>query len=234
MKKEFKSKLRKYFVDWLPDSVFNSFSKEERSLYSKYRYHHLQYHNHLKEIDDVKEKLENYKRKVEERISELNNLVKESEKEFLKSYNVVKHLNQEIEFTSWTEKEWRNKKECEEVEGTKEQHRIRYMISYNFSGERLKKGLSCGSNQQKSKEILERYINLTDKPSSLDDLRFEIQKICDSFCRYQIYKNTYKGFHNTPWNFEQAVEWCNEYDTKHGKGKYSEWWYGKTPHHFSI
>ena len=51
--REYQTRERKYFIDFLPNSIFNNFTKDERSNYSKYRDRHRKYHKSLNEVDDL-------------------------------------------------------------------------------------------------------------------------------------------------------------------------------------
>ena len=106
MEKSFQSRERGFFVEYLPNEVFKCLSKEERSLYSKYRNRHLNYHKLQKEGEDIQSQIEELKVLLGEKKKE----VKKYEREVFKYYDKVKHLDRNVEFLLWEEEEWRKKR----------------------------------------------------------------------------------------------------------------------------
>ena len=135
MEKSFQSGERGFFVEYLPNEVFKSLSKEERSWYSKYRNRHLNYHKLQKEGEDIQSQIEELKVLLGEKKKE----VKKYEREVFKYYDKIKHLDRNVEFLLWEEEEWRNKKECKKDPKIKPQKRVVFRVEYKLGGDRLRK-----------------------------------------------------------------------------------------------
>lgn len=221
MEREYQSKGRKFFIDYLPEEVFRGFNKEEMSSYQKYRRHHHEYHKQLKEVEDLETQLESFKSLIREK----KKGVKEREKELFKHYDKVKHLGEDIDFNSWVEVEWRNKKKCDENPNLKPKKRVVIMIQYKLGTEFKKKKISCGSWEE-IPEILNQYKNKNKDYSKVgeDDLRVDLQwGYVDGYTKYHLFKMGYHDFHNTQHNLKGVVEWFNQYDEEHGERKGMEW-----------
>ncbi|MBW8245182.1 hypothetical protein K1F50_20425 [Muricauda oceani] len=220
---EYQSKGRKFFIDYLPKVVFNGFTKEERSTYSKYRHHHLKYHRQIQEVEELESQLEELKSLIGEKKSS----IKRYQKELFKHFDKVKHLGKELDFNSWVEVEWRNKKKCKENPNLEPNKRVVVMIQYKLGTDYKKKKISCGPWEE-IPEILNQYKNRNKDYSTVgeDDLRLDIQwGFVDGYTKYHLYKNGYLEFHNTPHNLKGVIEWFNQYDEEYGKRKSMEWSY---------
>lgn len=223
MEKGYQSKERKFFVEYLPDEVFNGFTKEERSVYSKYRNRHLNYHKKNVEIEELQLQIQ----KLKSLLKNKKNEVKRYQKELFNYYDKIKHLNKNIDYILWIEEEWRNKKECIKDSTIIPQKRVVVMVEYKLKGYRSRKKISCG-NRESIIEILNEYNSNKIDYSKLEfeDLRIEIEGFVDGYTKYHIYKNGFQNFHNTPHNLKKVIQWYNQYDDVNGKGKGFDWsWY---------
>ena len=179
--REFQTKERKYFIDFLPNSIFNSFTINERSNYSKYRDRHRKYHKGLNELDELKNKIEELKVQLKLK----GNDIKSHEKDLQTYYDGVKHLDKKIDFNAWVETEWRNKKKCLDDNSLKPNWRVSVIVEFKLRGSRIRKRFYCG-NWKKTKQTLDKHIGKEEHFISKEeeDIRWILQDYIESFSRW--------------------------------------------------
>ena len=222
MEKSFQSRERGYFVEYLPNEVFKSLSKDERSWYSKYRNRHLNYHKLQKEGEDIQTQIDELKVLLNEKKRE----VKKYEREVFKFYDKVKHLDKKIEFLLWSEEEWRNKKQCEKDPTITPKKRVVFRVEYKLGGQTQRKKISCGTRETLP-QLLNgyKYKNKDYKTVDNEVILHELNiNFIGSYVFYHIYKNGYTHFHNHPHNLKKVVEWFNEYEKEYGKWEGFKWY----------
>lgn len=229
--REFQTKERKYFIDFLPNSIFNSFTINERSNYSKYRDRHRKYHKGLNELDELKNKIEELRVQLKLK----GNDIKSHEKDLQTYYDGVKHLDKKIDFNAWVETEWRNKKKCLDDNSLKPNWRVSVIVEFKLRGSRIRKRFYCG-NWKKTKQTLDKHIGKEEHFISKEeeDIRWILQDYIESFSRWFIYHNGFQKYEEEKLNLTSAIDWFNEYEKKNGKGKGFEWSSILNKHHFSI
>lgn len=114
-KREYRSKGEKFFIDYLPDDVFNSLSEKERHDYKLYRDNHRYiYEGNLKikewekEIDKLKEKIKLKKLQINgfdvgENINPIDGEIDKERVEgwkekMIRGYNRINHLSKDYQF----------------------------------------------------------------------------------------------------------------------------------------
>ena len=229
--RDFKSRDRDYFIDFLPNEIFQSFTADELSKYSKYRWRHRKFDKKLNELEDLENQFEEIKSQLELKRKE----VKISQQELLRFYDYFKHYDKKIDFNTWFEKEWRNKKKCLQNKSVKPTYRISIIIEYKFNGYKQRKRIH-GGNWKSAKETLNLYENRkVDYVDMVDeDIVYPMQDMCESISRWWIYNHGFEGFHNQTINLKKVVSWFNGYETKHGKGEGFKWSSITNKHHFSL
>ena len=178
--REYQTRERKYFIDFLPNSIFNNFTKDERSNYSKYRDRHRKYHKSLNEVDDLKNQIEDLKLKLKSKIKD----VKFFENDLQTFYDGIKHLDKKIDFNAWFEEEWRNKNKCIDNPSVKPNYRVSIVVEYKLRGRNQRKRFYCGS-WEKAKQTLEQHIGKQNSFLEMknDDIRWPLQDYVESFSR---------------------------------------------------
>ena len=150
-------------------------------------------------------------------------------------YDGVKHLDKKIDFNSWIETEWRNKKKCIENPYLKENWRVSIIVEFKLRGNRIRKRFYGGS-WEKVKSTLNKHQGRTIDylKSENDDIRWPIQDYVESFSRWYIYNNGFQKYSDDKLNLQSSIDWFNEYEKENGNGKGFEWSSIINKHHFSI
>lgn len=224
----------KWFMDFLPDEVFNSLSEEEQVNYREYR-------RYQRFIGEGNQKIEKYQRQIES----LNKKIKK-EKEKIKGidtehssweqkmkihYYEINHLYKDFTFGVSITRRDRSSKSQKIKEG-----RIRknvldedYGVEKNtYKGKEITKNYLWYSRVSTSKykpsiylgkeENLRLFLGeLYDEDWSKDDIdtvKDELRSIISQYTRYKVFHTDWKTFDSETHNLQTIKEWCDKMGDK--------------------
>lgn len=235
--KDFQSKDRRFFIDYLPDEIWKRFTKNDLSNHSKYRDRHRKYHQALLEYEEHEKKVREEINRLQQSLEERKTSVQSVEKEMLSYYEKLKHYDKVIKLNAWKEIEWRNKKKCLQDESIKPKYRLVVVIEYRFQahkrGNNIQRKKFHFGDWERTRNILK--IHETEDYTQLDneDLVPIILKLIECYSRWFIYMNGFSKYHRWKTTSSNAMYWAKAYDKKFGMRKWEDWYYEKNRFHFS-
>lgn len=235
--KDFQSKDRRFFIDYLPDEIWEKFTKQDLSNHSKYRHSHRKYHNVLTEYEDYEKEVNEEINRLRQSLEKRKEIVYSVEREMLVHYEKLKHFDKVIKLYAWKEIEWRNKKECLLDKSIEPIHRLVVVVEYRYDahkrGNNIQRKKFHFGSWKRVRELLQ--IQESEDYSSIDNEKLSeiIRKIILSYSRWFIYKNGFPKYHRWKTTSSNAMYWVNAYDKKYGKGKWRDWVVAAHDFHYS-
>jgi hypothetical protein len=214
----------KWFVDFLPNEVFNSLSKEERVNYQGYR-------NYQRHIGDSNLKISNYHKQIEK----LTNLIKEEQfkikgdfenggwelnmKMFYDKINHIDknfHLNCSVERrdrTSVSKKindgdsvKIKNDRILKKTYGEREIGKV-YKIYGRVENSTYRQQIYLGDETNIRLE-LGKLLDEDFSNDPYDIIKDELRTLMSQYSRYLIFHNKWEGFKGETHNLKSMIEWC--------------------------
>jgi hypothetical protein len=239
-KKRYIGEGQKWFVDFLPNEVFDSLTEEERVNYQGYR-------NFQRHIGESVIKISNYQKQIEK----LNNLISQErlkikgdlenggwELKVKMFYDKINHIDKNFQLNCSIERRDRTSisKKYQDGEikisrnvtivksqyGGKDLERV-YKIYGRVENSTHRKQLYFGDEQEVRKVISEIYQeDWTTEP--FEYLKDELRSLVSQFSRYHIFHNKWEGFKGGTHNLKSISDWC-KWCQNNGVNRYE--WGGK-------
>ena len=222
-KKRYVGEGSKLFIDFLPEEIFESFSKEEKLSYREYRRYqrfvgesNLRTKKYQMEIDKLKEKISEEKKKVKGFGDEDG-----WEKKVEYFYGKVSHIDKNLKLNCSIERRDRTSK-SKKVEDGELKRISSKRDNSTYKGKKLEKyyllygRVESGNNrvnfyfgtEYEMRRGLEQIFSEDWSKDDFDTIKDEIKGIMSQFSRYHIFKTNWKEFKVGTYNMKSLIEWC--------------------------
>jgi len=228
----------KWFVDFLPDDVFNSLNEVDRKNYREYRRYQKEIGESLVRIKKFEKQLETLKKNISiEKLKIKGNRDKDGwEKEMKSFYDRVNHIDKNFSLNCSVERRDRSSTTKKIKDGTlktykkdnpilkntygkKEIGKIEYLYGRVENSE-FRVQIFLGDELNVRIEIGKLYNEDFLKPS-FEILKEELRFLMSEYSRYQIFHNKWEGFKSKSHNLSSVIEWC-KWCEQNGVNRY-EW-----------
>lgn len=222
-RKGYKGEGLKFFMNYLPDEIFNSLNDEER-------YHYREYRRYQKFMGESKERVEKYKQEVEklnQLIQKENQKVKGTKQEsgwkdkMTIHYDKVSHLDKELKLNCSVEKRERTS-QSKKIIDNRSKPSIGTIVRGKYGGKPLKKyyklyGRVENVNQRKYfyfgdesevRKLLSELYGEDFSKDDFDDVKDELKVLISQFSRYHIYHSNWDEFKSETHNLRGIIDWC--------------------------
>jgi hypothetical protein len=226
----------KFFINFLPDDIFNSFSEEEKLSYREYRRYQRFCGEGGLRIKKYQLEIEKLTQKINEERKKIKGIMDEDgwEKKMEFFYNDVSHLDKNLKLNVSIEKRNRISKSKKVEDGELK------VMSYErtnktYKGKKLdnnfkfygrvenlsnRKDFYFGDEVDMRKGLEEIFFEDWSK-DDFDSVKDELKSIMSQFSRYHIFKSNWMEFKVGTYNIKSLVEWC-KWCEENGVNRY-EW-----------
>lgn len=226
----------KFFIDFLPDDIFNSFSEEERLSYREYRRYQRFCGEGGLRIKKYQLEIEKLNQKINEERKKIKGIMDEDgwEKKMEFFYNDVSHLDKNLKLNVSIEKRNRTSKSKKVEDG--ELKVMSYERTNNtYRGKKLDNNFKFygrvenlsnrttfyfGDEIEMRKGLEEIFFEDWSK-DDFDSVKDELKSIMSQFSRYHIFKSNWMEFKVGTYNIKSLVDWC-KWCEENGVNRY-EW-----------
>jgi hypothetical protein len=227
----------KWFVDFLPNEVFNSLSKEERVNYQGYR-------NYQRHIGDSNLKISNYQKQIEK----LTNLIKDEqfkirgdfenggwELNMKMFYDKINHIDKNFHLNCSVERRDRTsiskKINDGEIVRFKKDHILKktygeteigkvYKLYGRVENSTYRQQIYLG-DETNIRLVLGKLLDEDFSNDPYDILKDELRILMSQYSRYLIFHKKWEGFKGETHNLKSMIEWC-KWCEENGVNRY-EW-----------
>jgi hypothetical protein len=226
----------KFFINFLPDDIFNSFSEEEKLSYREYRRYQRFCGEGGLRIKKYQLEIEKLNQKINEERKKIKGIMDEDgwEKKMEFFYNDVSHLDKNLKLNVSIEKRNRTSKSKKVIDGelptisferTNKTYKGKKLDNnFKFYGrvENLsnRKDFYFGDEVDMRKGLEEIFFEDWSK-DDFDSVKDELKSIMSQFSRYHIFKSDLMEFKVESYNIKSLVEWC-KWCEENGVNRY-EW-----------
>jgi hypothetical protein len=227
----------KWFVDFLPNEVFNSLSKEERVNYQGYR-------NYQRHIGDSNLKISNYQKQIEK----LTNLIKDEqfkirgdfenggwELNMKMFYDKINHIDKNFHLNCSVERRDRTSISKKINDGELVRFKKDHILKKTYGETEIGKVYKLYGRVENSTYRQQIYLGdetnirlvlgkLLDEDFSNDPydiLKDELRILMSQYSRYLIFHKKWEGFKGETHNLKSMIEWC-KWCEENGVNRY-EW-----------
>ena len=227
----------KWFVDFLPNEVFNSLSKEERVNYQGYR-------NYQRHIGDSNLKISNYQKQIEK----LTNLIKDEqfkirgdfenggwELNMKMFYDKINHIDKNFHLNCSVERRDRTSISKKINDGELVRFKKDHILKKTYGETEIGKVYKLYGRVENSTYRQQIYLGdetnirlvlgkLLDEDFSNDPydiLKDELRILMSQYSRYLIFHKKWEGFKGETHNLNSMIEWC-KWCEENGVNRY-EW-----------
>jgi hypothetical protein len=216
----------KWFVDFLPDDVFNSLNEVDRKNYREYRRYQKEIGESLVRINKFEKQLETLKKNISnEKLKIKGNRDKDGwEKEMKSFYDRVNHIDKNFSLNCSVERRDRSSTTKKIKDGTLKMYKKDSPILKNTYGKKeigkIEYLYGRVENSEFRHQIFLGYeLNIRIEIGKLfnedwsvdpfDNLKEELKFLIIQYSRYQIFHNKWEGFKSKSHNLNSVIEWCN-------------------------
>ena len=235
-KKKYVGEGTKFFIDFLPDDIFNSFSEEEKLSYREYRRYQRFCGEGGLRIKKYQLEIEKLTQKINEERKKIKGIMDEDgwEKKMEFFYNDVSHLDKNLKLNVSIEKRNRTSKSKKVIDG--ELPTISFeRVNQTYGGKEVKKNYKFyGRVENLSNRTTFYFGDEIDMRKGLEEIFFEdwskddfdsvkdeLKSIMSQFSRYHIFKSNWMEFKVGTYNTKSLVDWC-KWCEENGVNRY-EW-----------
>jgi hypothetical protein len=238
-KKEFSSKDRKFFIDYIPEEILLQNGEEWTNHLYKYRDYHRYIHNRMVKIEECDNEIERLKKQKQKHLEAIEGVKVDGVVQsggFMDKmkyhYEFVQHLDLNLRVTSWVESQTTISKSLKKMDGEMVKVDESFVFKNTNKGQPLKERITWRGKVEVQKKRKSFYLGM--EPDILDELRRldefkdedltewdwsdvkdEIKIILNQFSRYHIYQKSFPEFRKMEGvNLSKIVDWCLEMDKK--------------------
>lgn len=229
-KKDYKSRGEKFFLDFLPDEVFNSLKPKEREDYKKYRDNHRYMFNGKNQIKEWEEKISKLRGKIKEKKIQINGDDENSgwKQKMMIGYEGIQKYSKDFQFNISVGFRYRKGKILDNEEkyksgkiGTKKDLRNQT----TFKGKNLQSNPLLYLRITRTKDVFKNlYVGKEEDVRSLignlykedwskepiDNVKDEIRVIYSTYTRYHVFHSNWNKFFKDKHTFDGVMEWCKK------------------------
>jgi len=233
-KKDYKSRGEKFFLEYLPQEVFDSLKPKEREDYKKYRDNHRYMFNGKNQIKQWEEEISKLREKIKGKKSQINGDDENSgwKQKMMIGYQGIQHYSKDFQFNISIGFRYRKSeiyKNEENYKLGKKGSKKDLREQTHFKGKKLQpnpklylritrtkdvfKNLYVGSEEDVRREIS----NLTKEDWSKETLEYlkdEVRYMYSSYIRYHVFYSNWKEFFKEKHSFPSIVEWSKKMGVK--------------------
>lgn len=214
----------KWFVDFLPDELFNSLNEDERRSYREYRRYQKEIGEGLVRIEKFQKQIETIQKTilVEKTKIKGTDEVDGWESKMKKFYDKVNHIDKNFKLNCSVETRDRTSKSKKikdgtlkrfnvdnprEVYGGKEIEKV-YKLYGRVENSVFRKTIYLGDETEIRLELSKLY-NEDWLIETEDNFKSELRVIISQYSRYHIFKNKWDGFKSETHNLNSIIDWCS-------------------------
>lgn len=226
-KKDYKSRSEKFFLEYLPQEVFDSLKPKEREDYKKYRDNHRYMFNGKNQIKKWEEEISKLRDKIKEKKLQIYGDDENSgwKQKMMIGYQGIQHYSKDFQFNISIGFRYRKSeiyKNEEDYKLGKKGSKKPLREQTHFKGKKLQpnpklylritrtkdvfKNLYVGSEDDVRREI--GNLNKEDwSKESLELLKDEVRYMYSSYIRYHVFHSNWKEFLKGKHSFPSVIEW---------------------------
>lgn len=228
----------KWFVDFLPDDVFNSLNENERRSYREYRRYQKEIGESLNRIKRFQNQLETLQNNITlENLKIKGNSEEDGwEKKMKMYYDKVNHIDKNFNLNCSIERRDRSSVNKKIEDGTlkifkngkpikkttygqKEIGKVVYLYG-RVENSVFRQPFYLGDEKNVRVEI-GKLFNEDWSKEPFEYLKDELRSLLSQYSRYHIFHNKWEGFKGDTHNLNSIIEWCN-WCEENGVNRY-EW-----------
>lgn len=220
----------KYFIDYLPDEVFNKLNKEDRENYREYRRYSTFIKDSKLRIEEYENEIKKLKKKISSERLKIGgvNTTHDWLMKMKDRFDTLGHLNKNFVFTCSVTKRLRKSKSLKLKSGEKRKSETEIgVIKNEYRGEELKpvelwysQVVNSGKTIFKTiylgkEDNLREFLSRVDSDENwydydIEDVRYEMKVIISQYVRYVVFHKTWKQFEKDgpKHNLESISNWC--------------------------
>lgn len=216
-KRDYRSRGRKWFIEYIPDSIWTAFDEDVKKHYRLYRRYHYLIDDRLRKIEALDEELQMVKIEMERIKSEKKKLEEKINSEggfkdkMLLNYSFVKEFDINVQFDSWIEL---RDKSLSDEKNIKWYSFVRTVVD----GKRQKKSIYCGS-EKRLRDELGRLLNKDLSSRGKGFIRLELLNLTRQYAKFTTYNSDWRKFMMDSHNITKMVDWGIEI----GKTERNKW-----------
>lgn len=237
MKKEkkYRSQGEVFFMDYLPDEVFNNLSETERKSYRIYRNNHRWVYEGKEKINRLESEIQKLKEEIKTTKGKIKGDDYHDGWEFTmkKNYTNISSLSKKFEF--YCSVGFRNRKSKSKKNQSKfNKDLVRNQSQYNgkeltsnpkiyirieSSDKKYLKNIYVG-DENKTREMIQRLRggDWSSEKVTVHRLKMELREIYVSYSRYHIYQSNWESFKGDTHSVQKVEDWVVEMGDK-----FDEW-----------
>lgn len=233
--KKYRSEGDVFFMDYLPDEVFNNLSDSERESYRIYRNNHRWIHDGEERIKRFESQIQSLKEEIKSIKGKINGDQYNSgwKSTMKKNYTNISYLSKKFEF--YCSVGFRNRKSTTIQNQTRFKKKLvrnqsqyggknlttnpKIYVRIESSDKKYIKNIYVG-DETKTRQMIERLRggDWSSNKVSVKRLKLEIQNIYVPYSRYQIYHSNWESFKGDTHSVQKVEDWV----VKMGD-KFNEW-----------
>ena len=234
IKREFQSKERKWFMEYIPETIYLSLTPEERTHVKRYRDYHRYMDGRLRKIENLQKEMMKMKKEIKGHREKVFGVYEDGvqvtsgfKDKMLLHYDFVKHLDKNIRLDCWMELRDKSSKSYKQNSGipftqnvkktfiTKSEYNgvplkkiIRWysIVRTTIEGKKTRKNIYCG-DEKMVRELLRKLMKVNIDSRGTSFLRIQITELTKQYTRHYIYNSNWKTFKLESHNLTKMVEW---------------------------
>lgn len=214
----------KWFVDYLPDELFNSLNEDERRSYREYRRYQKEIGEGLVRIEKYQKQIETIQKTIliEKTKIKGTDEVDGWESKMKKFYDKVNHIDKNFKLNCSVEIRDRTSKSKKIKDGTLKRFNLQnprdtyggkeienvYKLYGRVENSIYRKSIYLG-DETEVRLKLSKLFNEDWSNDTKEKFKSKLRVLLSQYSRYHIYKNKWDGFENETHNLNSIIEWCD-------------------------
>ena len=232
--KDYRSKGEKFFLEYLPNEVFDSLKPKEKKNYQKYRTNHRYVFDGNTQIKKWEEELSKLKDKIKEKKLQINGDDENSgwKQKMMIGFEGVQQLSKDYKFNISVGFRYRKSKilkNIEDFESGKRGNKTQLKSQTTFKGKPLQSNPLLYLRLTRTKDVFKNlYVGKEEdvrttigriykedwSKDSIEDVKVEVRVIYSTYIRYNIFHSNWGEFFKKKHTLSDVEEWSKEMGDK--------------------
>lgn len=218
-KKTYVGKGLKWFVDFLPDEIFNSMSDEEKKNYREYRRYQKEMGQGLENIKKLQKQIETIQRNIKG-----GGEVDGWESKMKMYYDRINHIDKNFKLNCSIERRDRSSITKKIKEGSLIKSKSDFTLKNTYGKKEIGSVIKLYGRVENSVHRHQIYLGdetiikiefgkLMNEDWSNEPYEFikdELRSLISQYSRYHIFHNKWEGFKSQTHNLQSILEWCSK------------------------
>lgn len=217
-KKTYVGKGLKWFVDFLPDEIFNSMSDEEKKNYREYRRYQKEMGQGLENIKKLQKQIETIQRNIKG-----GGEVDGWESKMKMYYDRINHIDKNFKLNCSIERRDRSSITKKIKEGSLIKSKSDFTLKNTYGKKEIGSVIKLYGRVENSvhrhqiylgderniRLVLSTLYNEDWSNEPYEFLKDELRSLVSQYSRYHIFHNKWEGFKSETHNLQSIIEWCS-------------------------